>query len=126
MKQKVITLLILIIAFIHIIPILGFIGVLKLESLYGIVINDNNLEILMRHRAVLFGILGVFFTYAAFKPNYQPLTFVAAFVSLASFFYLAFSIGDYNQAINKVIVADVVAAICWGIAVGLYFFKVSE
>ena len=30
----------------------------------------------MRHRAVLFGLLGLFFIYAAFYPAYQPLAFV--------------------------------------------------
>ena len=123
MKEKIITVLLLVVALIHIAPITGFAGVLRLESLYGVVILDSNLQILMRHRAMLFGILGVFFAYAAFKPSLQPLAFIGAFATLASFFYLAISVADYNQSISKILVADVVASICLLLAVVLYFTK---
>ncbi len=123
MPDKTITILLLVVAVIHLVPISGFLGVTKLESLYGIPFAGNELEILMRHRAVLFGILGVFFVYAAFTPALQPLAFLAAFATLASFFYLAFSIGDYNAAIRKIVIGDVVAALCLVVAVVLYYTK---
>ena len=123
MSEKLITALLLIIAVIHIIPISGFLGAAKLEMLYGIPVSGNNMEILMRHRAVLFGILGVFFAYAAFTPSLQPLAFLAAFATLASFFYLAFSVGDYNASIRKIVVGDVVAAISLVAAVVLFYTK---
>jgi len=123
MADKFITCLLMIVAIIHIIPIGGFIGAARLETLYGVAIASADLEILMRHRAVLFGILGVFFAYAAFTPSVQPLAFIAAFISIASFFYLAFSVGGYNSAIGKVVTADVVAALSLGIAVVLFYSK---
>jgi len=125
MSEKIITGALLVVAIIHIIPIMGVTGAARLESLYGIPIAGNDLEILMRHRAVLFGILGVFFAYAAFTPALQPLAFIAAFATLASFFYLAFSVGDYNPGINKIVVGDVVAAIALLVAVVLYYTKPS-
>ncbi len=125
MAQYIITSMLLIVAVIHIIPIMGFMGVARLETLYGIPITSKDMEILMRHRAVLFGILGVFFAYAAFTPSLQPLAFIAATATLAPFFYLAFSIGGYNQAINKIVIGDVVAAISLVIAVVLYYTKSS-
>ncbi len=125
MAQYIITSMLLIVAVIHIIPIMGFMGVARLETLYGIPITGKDLEILMRHRAILFGILGVFFAYAAFTPAIQPLAFIVAFATLASFFYLAFSVGGYNQAINKIVIGDVVAAISLVIAVVLYYTKSS-
>jgi hypothetical protein len=72
---------------------------------------------------VLFGILGVFFAYAAFTPAVQPLSFVAAFATLVSFFYLAFSIGEYNEAIRKIVYGDVVAAVCLAGAVILFYTR---
>jgi hypothetical protein len=123
MPEKAITVLLIIIAVIHIIPISGFAGVARLESLYGVPVSGNNMEILMRHRAVLFGILGVFFAYAAFTPSVQPLAFIAAFVTLASFFYLAASVGEYNAAIRKIVIGDIVAAISLFGAVILYYTK---
>ena len=61
-------------------------------------IPDNNLEILLRHRAALFGILGAFIIYAAFNPGLQPVAFGAAFLSIATFFFLAWSVGGFNDA----------------------------
>jgi hypothetical protein len=67
MSESVITILLLIVAIIHLVPLIGVLGVAKLEALYGIPLPSNELAILMRHRAVLFGILGVFFVYAAIR-----------------------------------------------------------
>ena len=123
MPEKVITVLLIVVAVIHIIPLSGFAGVARLESLYGVPVSGSNMEILMRHRAVLFGILGVFFAYAAFTPSLQPLAFIAAFVTLASFFYLAFSVGEYNAAIRKIVIGDIVAALSLLGAVIIYYTK---
>ena len=121
MRSMTISFLLIVIAIIHLAPISGFAGASKLQSLYGIAIEGANLEILMRHRAVLFGILGVFFLYAAFRPALQPMAFLAAFATLASFFYLAFSVGGYNAAIQKVVNVDIVAIVSLGLAVLLYY-----
>lgn len=123
MREIGITLLLLIVAIIHLVPLSGVLGVAKLESLYGIPIAGNELAILMRHRAVLFGILGLFFVYAAFKPALQPLAFLAAFTTLASFFYLAWSTGAYNAAISRIVIGDLVAALALLLAVILYYLK---
>ncbi len=126
MTQKVITALLLVVAFIHLVPITGLLGVARLESLYGVPISGNNMEILMRHRAVLFGILGVFFAYAAFTPHLQPLAFVAALVTLVAFFYLAFTVGGYNETIRKIVYGDIVAAVCLAGAVILYYTRAGD
>ena len=123
MFEPTITGLLLVIAAIHLVPITGFFGADRLTSLYGIDVTSADLEILMRHRAVLFGILGVFFAYAAFRPALQPVAFVAAFATIASFFYLAFSVGDFGEAILKIVVGDVVAAVALLGAVILYVIK---
>lgn len=120
MIEPMITGLMLVVAVIHLLPIVGVVGGDRLASLYGIEITDPNLEILMRHRAVLFGILGTFFAYAAFTPAVQPIAFAAAFASLASFFVLAFSVGDRSAAIRKIVVVDVVASVCLLLAIALY------
>ena len=95
----------------------------RLKALYGIDVDSPDLEILMRHRAVLFGILGAFFAYAAFVPALQPIAFVAAAASLATFFYLAVAVGNYGAPIRKIVVGDVVAVICLAAAVLLYASK---
>jgi len=123
LHERLISGFLLVVAGIHLLPISGFFGVGQLASLYKVQITDGNLEILMRHRAMLFGILGLFLAYAAFRPALQPIAFVAAFLSLASFLYLSISIGDFNDAIRRVVIADVVASVSLLVSIGLYFAK---
>lgn len=123
MREKTITALLLIVALIHVLPIGGFFGAARLESLYGITISGSETEILMRHRAVLFCLLGLFFAYAAFTPSVQPVAFLIAFAALASFFYLAFSVGEYNNAIRTVVRVDMVAAAFLAGAIFLFCIK---
>ena len=118
--EGTITALMLVVAAIHLIPISGFFGARAPASLYGIDASDSDLQILMRHRGMLFGILGSFFAYAAFERELQPIAFVAAAVSLASFFYLACSASAYGPPIRKIVIGDLVAALCLLGAVGLY------
>jgi hypothetical protein len=96
---------------IHLLPLPGLLGAAKLTALYGLDLSEPNLSILMRHRAVLFGLLGSFLVYAAFKPSLQPLAFVAAFVSVVSFLLLAWSSGGYNTQVGRVVTADLVALV---------------
>jgi len=107
-------------------PIGGFVGASKLSSLYGINIDDPSLEILMRHRAILFGLLGAFIAYAAFQPQLQLLALIAGFVSVLSFFYLTFTVGGANAALQKVVVADVVALLALVVASCLYFYRIPN
>lgn len=123
MVEYTITGLMLVVAAIHLVPITGFFGAERLSALYGIDIESPDLEILMRHRAVLFGILGTFFAYAAFVPALQPIAFVAAAASLTTFFYLAVAVGDYGEPIRKIVVGDIIAVVCLAAAVLLHAFK---
>jgi hypothetical protein len=97
---------------IHLLPLSGVLGSERLASLYGLKFDEPNLEILMRHRAVLFGLLGAFMVFAAFKPAYQTVAFIAGFISVLSFLYLAWAVGSYNEQVGRVFVADVVALVC--------------
>jgi hypothetical protein len=94
---------------IHFLPFSGVFGVGRLSALYGTSLADPNLVILMRHRAVLFGLLGLFLIFSAFSSAFQPLAFLAGFASIISFLWLARSVGNYNKQINRVVVADLVA-----------------
>jgi len=123
MYERAITGLMLVVALIHLLPISGFFGVERLTSLYDVEISGANMEILMRHRAILFGILGGFLAYAAFRPAMQPIAFLAAFISLSSFFYLTLSVGGFSEAIRKIVIADTVASVCLVGAIVLYVMK---
>lgn len=109
-------------AVIHLLPLVGVVGATPLSELYGIAVSEPNIEILMRHRAVLFGLLGAFLTFAAFNPSLQRAGFIAGIVSVVSFLLLAISVGQYNWQLSRVVVADVVALlalVAGGVALAL-------
>lgn len=104
--------MLLIVAVIHLLPLSGVLGSERLAALYGLSINESNLAILMRHRAVLFGLLGLFLLFAAFRPAFQTAAFIAGFISVVSFLWLAWSVGGYNAQVARVVMADIVALVC--------------
>lgn len=126
MSDRIITVALLIVAVIHLLPISGYLGISRLSSLYAINISDPNLEILMRHRAMLFGILGGLFAYAAFQTKLQPFALLAGFVSVLSFFYLSYTVGGFNQAIKKIVIADIVAFAALAVAASVYLYQQSR
>lgn len=119
MSKKLITLLLLIVAIIHLLPLSGLLGREHLAALYGILVDNPNLDILLRHRAIMFGLMGAFFATAAFKPYWQPMAFIGASISVVSFLALALTVGDYNAALRQVVLADIIAAACLLIAITL-------
>lgn len=96
----------ILVAVIHALPVLGVLGAAKLSQLYGITVQDPNLELLLRHRAVLFGLLAALLAYAAIRPELQRLALVIGSVSIASFLVLARLSGSYNDALATVVRAD--------------------
>lgn len=124
--QKVIAGLLVLVGIIHLLPVSGVLGVDSLAALYGVSLGEPNLEILMRHRAMLFGLLGLFLVYAAFRPGLQLLAIGAGFISVVSFIAIAWAVGDYNEAIGRVVMADVVAAVVLVVAGAVYAVSRNE
>jgi hypothetical protein len=86
--RHTLTAALLVAALIHLLPLSGVLGAERLATLYGVPVADPNLMILMRHRAVLFGLLGVFLGVAAFIPALQGAALVAGMISVVSFLWL--------------------------------------
>ncbi len=111
---------------IHLLPLPGLLGAERLAALYGLDFSEPSLSILMRHRAVLFGLLGAFLVFAAFRPALQPLAFIAAFVSVLSFLLLAWSSGGYNPQVGRVVMADIVALVALVIGAAVYVLDANQ
>ncbi|REJ74452.1 MAG: phosphopantetheine adenylyltransferase [Acidobacteria bacterium] len=105
-----VSILLALVGLLHLPPLIGALGADRLRALYAIEVQEPNLEILLRHRAVFFGLLGIFLVYAAVRPAAQPLALGVGLVSVLSFVVLAQLVGDYNQAIRRVVIADLVGA----------------
>jgi hypothetical protein len=117
--QKTVSILLGLVALIHLLPVAGAAGAQRLHSLYGLAIEDPNLLLLMQHRAVLFGLLGAFLLAAALRPAWTGPALVAGLISVASFLVLALG-GGHNAHIARVVVVDWIALLCLLIAAALH------
>lgn len=104
--------LILVAGLIHLLPLPGVLGAAHLARLYGVAVDDADLLILLRHRALLFAALGVFLIAAAFHPPWRLPACLLGLASALSFIVVALQQGGYNAAIQRVVLADVVAVGC--------------
>lgn len=105
---------------IHLLPVPGVLGGSALARLYGIAVDDPNTAILLQHRALLFGALGLLMLAAAALPSLPSLrlaAFAIGLFSAASFVVVAWVVGHHNAAIGRVVAADVLASAL--LAVGL-------
>ncbi|MGX1786374.1 hypothetical protein ACWIGM_06525 [Bosea sp. NPDC055332] len=93
---------------INLLPTIGVAGAGWLRSLYGFEIASPDLEILLRHRAVLFGLVGILLLVAAVRPGLRDVAVLVAGASMASFIVIALLVGDYGPAIRKVVIADII------------------
>lgn len=92
----------------NLLPVVGVLSAARLEALYGVAIGDPNLLVLMRHRAVLFAIVGALLVAAAFRPAWRAAALAAGWASMLSFVALAWLVGDVNAELRRVVAVDLV------------------
>lgn len=121
--NKFIMTCLIIVGLINFIPVLGVLSAHNLEKAYSISLLSNDIVILMRHRALLFGILGGFILYSAFHPFYQVAAMIMAAISMIGYVFLVLHVGDYNAAIFKVLIIDLVGIVFLLAAIILKYLK---
>ena len=92
----------------------------KIASSYGIDIPNSNHELLLRHRAVLFGIIGGIMLFSAITKKYYDLSFVIGLVSMLSFIILFLLVNNINPSLTKVMKIDIIGLVFLLIGYGLY------
>ncbi len=106
MSQLFIRIALLVAGVVHCLPLVGVLGAKELEMLYGVSGLDPVLVALLQHRAVLFGLLGVFFVMAAFRRALQALAIGGGLIAVSSFLLLVV-LSDFDTSpLNQVVVAD--------------------
>jgi len=106
--QKLWTVLVLVAAAINFAPVLGVVSPERMGLFYGVDLEDPNLQILMLHRAILFGIVGGLLFVTAFHLPLRALGYAVGFSSMVSFLLIAWGVGGYNTEIQRVMAVDVV------------------
>lgn len=117
MKHQLYLFFLLVVGVINFIPVVGLFSANQLAIVYGVDLNSQELILLMRHRALLFGLLGGLVLYSLFKPRLRPTAMVIAGISMLGFVFLAWPIGDLNDPMSRVFMMDVLAMLCLLLAV---------
>lgn len=116
--KTALTIALLLVGLLNFLPVLGVLSAQRIESAYGVDVTSPDLEILLRHRAVLFGIVGTFIIASALRPELRWPAIAAGLVSMVSFVLLAQMVGGYSAPIRKIVVADVVGIVVLMVAAG--------
>lgn len=97
----------------------------KISKLYGIGIPNANYELILRHRAILFGIIGGLMIFSAITKRYYEISTIAGLISMVSFILLYFLIGkDISSELKKVMLIDIVATII--LLIGLIVYVITS
>ena len=103
--------ILIIVSVIHLLPVMGVLGADSLKRLYGVSTSESNTEILLRHRAVLFAIIGLFLLLSVFKSDYQPIAICMGLISVATFLLLTWLNDGLNSELSRVAKVDWVALV---------------
>ncbi len=118
-RAHIMTGLILLAGVINFLPVVGVVSAARLEGLYGVDIADQTLEILLRHRAALFGVVGGFMIFAAFKRRLHMAAIIGGLIAMLSFLWLYYLAGDPPQSLLSIVYADIVGVLLLGLALVL-------
>lgn len=99
-------------AAINLAPVLGMLSDAMLNLLYAVPVPSAEISLLLKHRAVLFGIVGGLLLTAVFVQRYRTSAGIAGLTSMLSFIAL-FLLGDVDSpTLRRVMLIDAwVAAI---------------
>ena len=111
--------LLFVVGIINFLPVLGVASADRLAHGYGIDLFGNDLVILMRHRALLFGVLGGFILYSVVYPVHQWPAMIMAGVAMVGYVYLMYTVGGYNAELGRVLMVDYVGIACLAGAMGI-------
>lgn len=120
MKDWIVSGLLLVVGLLNLTPAIVFFSPERVSSLYGIELSGTDLSVLMRHRAILLGLLGAALIYAAFRRDILVPVIVAAFVGKLAFLFLTYSSQGVNAEIGRVAVFDIVAVALLAVALILH------
>lgn len=96
----------------------------KITLSYGIKVPDQNFELLLRHRGILFGIVGGFMLYSVFAKKHYDLATLFGLISMVSFLILFYlTKGEINKELTGVMKVDAVAIVILLVGYALYKFK---
>ncbi|MFD4429282.1 hypothetical protein [Nocardia sp. NPDC058497] len=119
------TVLLVGVGLVHVVPGVVALAPGRAAAVYGTAITNRDLELLLRHRAVLLALVGIGLIVGAFVPPVRAVTVAAGIISTSSFLVLAavVGLGDLGAPTKRVaridvgaLAALVAAAVVFGFA----------
>ncbi len=92
--------------FINLAPVVGAVSKAQLSSMYGVAIGGPDLGILLRHRALLFAVVGGLILVSCIRRHLRSTALVVGLFSMLGFVLVALAEGGYSAALGRVIVVD--------------------
>jgi len=111
MLERTIFILLIAVGLVNVLPVAGVLSASILADAYGIAAPEGDLLILMRHRALLFGIVGGIIITAAFRPHLQPTAIIVGLVSMLGFVVLAVISKEFGTKIHNIVMVDAIASL---------------
>jgi hypothetical protein len=119
--HRIVSLILIAVGLLHVYPAIGVFGPGRLQALYDIGSSDPDTLLLLRHRAVLFALLGASMIAGGVHAPWRWPAMFAGLVSTLSFVLLAFPLSDNSAAVTRVFWSDVAASAALIFAVVLAF-----
>ncbi|CAA9430671.1 MAG: hypothetical protein AVDCRST_MAG74-3674 [uncultured Pyrinomonadaceae bacterium] len=123
MADKIAAVILFIVGTINLLPVIVFFDATKTVKLYGLPIEGESLMILMRHRAVLLGLVGLALIASAVKPEFRILAIALALISKFAFVFLTFTQSNYTAEVRQVALIDVGAIVLLIAALIIHFWR---
>ncbi len=111
----VVSLSLALLALIHALPVVGVLGPRRLTALYGVEWSDADTLVLLRHRAVLFGVVAALSMLAVVRSELQWVALGLNLISIGAFVVLARDVT--NAHLKRVVRVDGVGLVV--VVVGL-------
>ncbi|MFI0803259.1 hypothetical protein SAMN04489729_7855 [Amycolatopsis lurida] len=108
---------------INVVPGAGAVSPGAMRSAYGVEVGSADLEVLLRHRAVLLALAGAFVIVSAFRPALRRAAIAGGAVSMGSFLLLALTTTPVNEQVLRVAQVDAAALLL--LAVGAALVRTS-
>ena len=122
MLENLYRLILLITGLVHLLPFSFLFFTQQLQKNYGIDMSDANLQLLLRHRAVFFGLIGFGLIFSAIKKSYYGWASTIGLISMMSFIVLFYEIGGINHQLRSVMLIDVFVSIALFLTAVVYHF----
>lgn len=120
-------LILLITGLVHLLPFSFLFFTEQLQKNYGVDMSDANLQLLLRHRAIFFGMIGIGLIFSAIKKSFYGLASTIGLISMVSFIVLFYEIGGINHQLRSVMIIDVfVSTALFFTAVVYHFFHTKQ